>query len=329
MVESRRRSRAARGLVALALVAAASAAAARTPRLPPAYAGRVSLEVLACEPLGSLRVAHVQLRTAETAVSLPDLECGAFGPAGDALFLTRVASAERLPAHAVRDWVVRFPADAQHGECGCGLGGARDLADDLRARPFADPEATEEVVLQAPQTTAGPPPEEIAPPGLRFERVLVPDLALRRGPGASEPALGELEAGARVAVDRIAGGWKQVRTPDGRSGWLPDEASTADVTGPEQLTAVLLPLVDALWPEPSDHARLCTALDRRQLAALVYLWRPEAQSVFLRPVWYALPREEQRAFRIWAGECYGATHLVEALRNREIRSLEWEGDGPR
>ncbi len=306
----------------LALVALAASASARTPELPSAFAGRLSVEVLTCRPLGSLREARVRLRTEETEVRIAELHCGAFGSAGDALFLTRVAGATRVPAHTARDFVARFPADAQHAECGCALSSARDLAADARARPFSDPDAAEPAFLPevAEQEIAPAPAEpDPAPPGLRFERVLVPSLGLRPAPQASEPQQRALAPGERIAVDRIEAGWKLARTRDGGAGWLPDEAATADLAAPERVAELLAPLEAAVLAGGPRPAGFCGALDRRELGELVYAWQPEAQSVLLRPLWYALPPARQDAFQTWAAECYGATHLIESMRNLEIR----------
>jgi hypothetical protein len=43
---------------------------------------------------------------------------------------------------------------------------------------------------------------------------------LRQGPGASTDLLGELDAGERVDIIGESGGWRQVRTTDGRVGYL-------------------------------------------------------------------------------------------------------------
>jgi hypothetical protein len=163
-----------------------------------------------------------------------------------------------------------------------------------------------------------------AAPALRYERVLSPDLSLRAGPSANAAITGIAQPGARIAVDRIERGWKLARTADGLGGWLPSDASTADVAAPERMAERLAPLQRALAPSSSRSEALCASLDRSELSELVAAWRVHERAVYVQPLWHALAPEDRDAFRTFAADCYAATRVIDARTGREIRSEEWE-----
>jgi hypothetical protein len=169
-----------------------------------------------------------------------------------------------------------------------------------------------------------PSPSAVAPPGLRYERVLAPNLSLRAEPSAKAAVTGFAAPGARIAVDRIDRGWKLARTADGLGGWLPSDAATSDVAAPERMAERLAPLHRALAPGASRSEALCASLERSALVELVAAWRVQDRAVYVQPIWYALAREDREAFQVFAADCYSATRVIDATTGREIRSEEWE-----
>jgi hypothetical protein len=170
-------------------------------------------------------------------------------------------------------------------------------------------------------STAAPP--DFAPPALRYERMLAPDVPLRAEPNAQAKVTGGAAPGQRIAVDRIERGWKLARTSDGFAGWLPGDAATADVAAPERMAELLAPLHRALAPGASTSEALCHSLERSALGALVAAWRIGERAVYVHPLWYALAPEDQGAFQRWAADCYSATRVIDALNGREIGRVDW------
>jgi hypothetical protein len=163
-----------------------------------------------------------------------------------------------------------------------------------------------------------------APPALRHERMLAPNAPLRAEPSVEAAITGIAPPGARIAIDRIERGWKLARTPDGLAGWLPSDASTADVAAPERMAERLAPLQRALAPGASTSEALCASVDRSALSDLVAAWRIHERAVYVHPLWYALAPEDRDAFQTWAADCYSATRVMDAMSGKEIRSEEWE-----
>jgi hypothetical protein len=163
-----------------------------------------------------------------------------------------------------------------------------------------------------------------AAPGLRFERMLAPNLPLRAEASARAAITGIAPPGARIAVDRIERGWKLARTADGLAGWLPSDASTADVAAPERMSELLAPLHRTLAPGASPSGALCASLERSAVVDLVAMWRVQERAVYVHPLWYALAPEDRDAFQSWAADCYSATRVIDAMTGREIRAGEWE-----
>ena len=342
--------------LAAALALAPTSVQARAPELSRELRARLSIDVKRCRPIGrsdALLEATVRLRAHETAVALPGLFCGAYDDAGEPFFSTPVASGIELRADEARELTVRFAADAEHRECGCTVRDVRALADDMDsefaalvdelagegetstapparhagvgAAPVlapASPETASIDVASAPADAALQIP--FAPPRLRFERMLAPNVPLRAQPSASGAAVGIAAPGSRIAVDRIERGWKLARTAEGLTGWLPSDAATADVGAPERLAERLTPLHAALAPGSSTSEALCDSLPRSALAELVAAWRIEERAVYVRSLWYALAPEDRDAFQTYAAECFAVTRVIDALNGKEIRNEEWE-----
>jgi hypothetical protein len=201
----------------------------------------------------------------------------------------------------------------------------------------ATPRAAEQAASAEPRGV-GPEPEAgepaageaavpFVPPALRYERVLAPNLSLRAEPAEKAAITGAAPAGARIAVDRIERGWKLARTPDGLAGWLPSDASSADIAAPERMAERLEPLHRAFAPGARRSEALCASVERDTLSELVVTWRVHERAVYVRPLWYALTPEDRDAFQAWAAECYAATRVMDAASGHEIHSEDW--DAPR
>ena len=306
----------------------------------------------------ALLEATVRVRAHETAVALPGLHCGAYDDEGNPLFLTPVTGQLRIRARESQEFSVRFAADAKHRECGCTVRDLRGLEASGETATFSDDEAFERLVgnpsgnaadtlqstappdaAQAPRSSASPasadeaapattaplevelePAPPFAPPALRFERVLAPNVALRSAPAANAASTGAVAPGARIAVDRIERGWKLARTPDGLTGWLPGDASSADVSAPERMAERLEPLHTALEPGASTSEALCAAVRRSALSDLVAAWRLEERAVYVNALWFALAHEDRAVFQIYASECFNVKRVMDATSGREIRS---------
>ncbi len=279
----------------LALAAASSSSVlARVPELPRELRGRVAIEITRCRPVGrgdALLEAELRVRANETALALPGLHCGAYDDAGAPFFLTPVTGRLNLRANASQHLTVRFAADAAHRECGCTLRDVRALARESAPGAFGDVDAEFEALVAQLSGVATATANEAAPtaipetpgvaseaepastgsliafavPALRYERVLAPNAPLRAEPSAKAAITGVALPGARVAVDRIERGWKLARTPDGLVGWLPSDASTADIAAPERMAERLAPLHRALAPGASTSEALCASLERSAL----------------------------------------------------------------
>lgn len=335
-----------------ALIASwASAGFARPPELPAELRGLVAIEVTRCRPVGhadALLEADVRVRARQAAISLPGLHCGAYDDAGEALFLTPVARRLQLRAGKAQQITARFAADATHRECGCTLRNGREL-DAERERLAAvnagfdaliaeisgeqttverepAPAATSEVSAAPPKPASAEPELLVAfaPPALRYERMLAPNAPLRAEASARAAITGIVEPGERIAVDRIERGWKLARTPAGLTGWLPGDASTADIAAPERMAERLAPLHEALAPGASTSEALCASVQRSALSDLVAAWRLEERTVYVRPLWYALTREDRAVFQSWAADCYSTARLIDSTSGEEIQSGERE-----
>lgn len=323
---------------------------ARAPELPRGLQGRLAIEVSRCRPVGradALLEADLVLHTNATAVELPGLHCGAYDDSGAPFFLAPVTGRLRLRAHERRRLTVRFAADATHRECGCTVRDVRGLPSEEQSDAFGDVDAERDALVaeleaeaepepargaaplpaspaNAAAAPSAPPDVALGPQALRYERVLAPNPALRAEPHAGAPRTGVAPAGARIAVERIERGWKLGRTSDGRVGWLPSDAASADVAAPERMAERLAPLQAGFAPGASAAEPRCDAVDRGALSELVAAWRVHEHAVYVRPLWYALPAEDRDVFQAWAAECYAAERIVDAASGREIRSEAWQ-----
>jgi len=83
---------------------------------------------------------------------------------------------------------------------------------------------------------------------------------LRRGPSAASELLGELPAGTALDVLGESGGWKQVRAPDGKTGYVwADHLAGAETKPPEAPRAAPRDVADELH----DLSREVNALAER------------------------------------------------------------------
>ena len=65
-------------------------------------------------------------------------------------------------------------------------------------------------------------------------------------------------------------------------------------------------------------AALCASVPPAQLSELVFALVPEDGTVYVRSLWHKLDGVDQRAFALWASECFGVARLVDAERGVEI-----------
>jgi uncharacterized protein YgiM (DUF1202 family) len=99
---------------------------------------------------------------------------------------------------------------------------------------------------------------------------------LREGPGAQTALLGELATGTRVEIKGDSGGWRQVETEDGKTGYLWAEHLTEK---PDGEAAAAAPQTDT--PRPADKP--ADATPSRGLADEVRALRTEVTALRERP----------------------------------------------
>ena len=157
-----------------ALAACAALSLGASADVPPELRGRVSAEVISCEPFQArddTRVVLVRIRAGASGVKKPEIRCGAVVPGSDeALEWARVSGLDRVAADAVREAMVLVPADAAHSECRCAVATAEPGA---QCAPW---EAFEGGRCVEPGDVAAPPPEpqgELAA-ALEVSRALAP-----------------------------------------------------------------------------------------------------------------------------------------------------------
>ncbi len=261
--------------------------------------------------------------TVRSLTGLPGEDAGDEPGGGDAEFDAHIASlvGEAEPPAQPQPAREEHPARgvAAANESGRSAAAVAPPLDRAAAASGEAPAATEN---ETSDVALGPPP--FAPPALRYERMLAPDLPLRAEPHANAAITGSAATGARLAVDRIERGWKLARTSDGSAGWLPGDASTADVAAPERMAERLVPLHAALSPAASRSEALCASVERSALSELVAAWRVEERAVYVRPLWHALAREDRDAFQTWAADCFAASRVIDAMTGREIHREQWE-----
>lgn len=68
-----------------------------------------------------------------------------------------------------------------------------------------------------------------------------------------------------------------------------------------------------------DTGAICASVPPAELGALVFALVPEDGTVYVRPLWHQLDARDQRAFAIWASECFGVGRIVDAERGGEVR----------
>jgi hypothetical protein len=291
----------------------------------PAGAQGLDVSVEHCEPHPVdpfLRRALVRVRTADQPVSFADLRCGSFVPGtADSLFLNGVDGLGILPPHTSRVAKVLFPGDALHSECRCTLGdpAAPVPPETVLRGTGVQPRGTRDEDFWGGGWRGGPAGRL---PVLREERVLAPVVPVRQTPEADADEIAQLNGGDRVVVLAVAGGWKQVRTAQGREGWIPDDAATSEPGAPEAIARSLAPLRARLAAGREQQApgSLCSALTEGALDPLLFALLPELRSAYVRSLWYALVEADRDAVRRYLDECYGVTRIVEIGSGQEVRS---------
>ena len=321
----RRRFRAGACLAALVGVAAPAAPGVCAERvaLPASLEGRVEIELRHCEarPAEGVMAATLHIRTGATDVRLANLECGAVARStGRALFLRGDDALDRIPAHAVRNPTIVFPMDAGHTQCRCRVGDVRDIERDGVDRDLGEP------ALAPDERRAGPPPPPfelpLRPGALRRETVLVPQAPVRAEPGDTGHPIDRVVAGDRVEVLALREGYKRVRTPAGREGWVPGGTSAVVSARALRVAMALAPARDGGATASSDD-RLCRKVPADALADLVFALRPESRTVVVHPLWYALEPGDQYAFEHWAQACYGISRIIDVTRGLDLRNRAW------
>ena len=100
---------------------------------------------------------------------------------------------------------------------------------------------------------------------------------LRQGPAATTDLVAELPAGTKLKILAERGGWRQVETPDGKTGFVWAENLTE-----EDDTAAVRPEVRA-EPQKPEPARLPTAAAPSSVADDVRVLREDLQALRARP----------------------------------------------
>ena len=134
---------------------------------------------------------------------------------------------------------------------------------------------------------------------------------LRQGPSAASELLGELPAGTALDVLGESGGWKQVRAPDGKTGYVwADHLAGAETKPPEAPRAAPRDVADELHdlsrevnalaerPEPASAADLERV--RRELERLSAAERDLARRFDERFVGGPAPADPAPEWTFWA-----------------------------
>jgi hypothetical protein len=88
-----------------------------------------------------------------------------------------------------------------------------------------------------------------------------------------------------------------------------------------RVSRALTPLRALLEPGRTAEGRtsgICAAVLPASLGELVAALVPEDGTVYVRPLWHRLDAADQKAFAIWASECFGIARIVDAERGVEL-----------
>ena len=107
----------------------------------------------------------------------------------------------------------------------------------------------------------------------------------------------------------------------------PGDAAAPPPAAPDELAAALrvsralTPLRALLEPgrtAEGDTSAICSSVPPADLGELVFALVPEDGTVYVRPLWHRLDARDQRAFAIWASECFGVMRIVDAERGAPV-----------
>jgi len=77
-----------------------------------------------------------------------------------------------------------------------------------------------------------------------------------------------------------------------------------------------------------ETAAICASVSPAQLSELVFALVPEDGTVYVRSLWHKLDTVDQKAFAIWASECFGVARLVDAERGVELAAPAQPASAP-
>lgn len=111
----------------------------------------------------------------------------------------------------------------------------------------------------------------------------------------------------------------------------PPPAPSDDLTAALRVSRALTPLRALVEPgrtAEGETAAICASVPAAQLSELVFALVPEDETVYVRSLWHKLDAVDQKAFAIWASECFGVARLVDAERGVEIAAPAQPASAP-
>jgi hypothetical protein len=158
--------------------------------------------------------------------------------------------------------------------------------------------------------------DELAADEVREAMVLVPSDATH---SECRCAVARFDSGEHCAPWESLQGGRCVEPGDVAA--APPPAAPDAVSGALRVSRALTPLRALVEPGRTAEGRtgtICAAVPPAELGDLVFALVPEDDTVYVRPLWRQLDVVDQRAFAIWASECFGVSRIVDAERGAPV-----------
>lgn len=157
--------------------------------------------------------------------------------------------------------------------------------------------------------------EQVGPGEVREAMVLVPADATH---SECRCAVASSEPGAQCAPWESLEGGRCVEPGDVAA---PPPAAPDELAAALRVSRALAPLRALLEPgrtAEGDTGAICSSVPPADLSELVFALVPEDGAAYVRPLWHRLDARDQRAFAIWASECFGVMRIVDAERGAPV-----------